>query len=169
VPVSGQRGYRQNVRWVVGVVGVGNRMLFAIDLNLGVGMLVLEVVGMYIVLAIEWIGKEEEIWKFVGIEQSFDYLSATVLHSEGARCRNQASTSRREETGGKNIPNINPPRIQKLNTTPFKSTQHLSKRLIEFNSFFCIINDLSPFPICLIEFLEFYFTGFNSGVVFTFR
>ena len=33
-----QRVYHQNVRWVVGVVGVGNRMLFAIDLNLGVGI-----------------------------------------------------------------------------------------------------------------------------------
>jgi len=54
----------------------------------------------------------------------------------------------------KNIPNINPPRVQKLNTTPFKSTQHFSKGLIELNSFFCIIDDFTPFPICLIEFLE---------------
>jgi hypothetical protein len=38
---KGQRVYHPNVRWVVGVVEVGNRMLFAIDLNLGVGIWVL--------------------------------------------------------------------------------------------------------------------------------
>jgi hypothetical protein len=47
-----QREYHPNGGLEVGVEEVRNRMLFAIDLNLGVGMLVLKVVGMYIVLAI---------------------------------------------------------------------------------------------------------------------
>ena len=67
---------------MAGGVEVRNRMLFAIDLNLGVGMLVF---GLVVCIAIEvstgiGVGIEEEgIWKFVGIEQSFDYLSALSL------------------------------------------------------------------------------------------
>jgi len=48
-----QRVYHQNVRWVVEVVGVGNRMLFAIDLNLGVGISALGVglgIGVYMIV-----------------------------------------------------------------------------------------------------------------------
>lgn len=66
------------------VVGVRNRMLFAIDWNLDVGMLGLALVvcivievSTGIVVGIE----EERKWKFVGIEQSFDYLSAIDLQS----------------------------------------------------------------------------------------
>ena len=67
------------------VVGVRNRMLFAIDWNLGEGMLVF---GREVCIVIEvsnGIGvaiEEEGIWKFVGIEQSFDYLSAIDLHRD---------------------------------------------------------------------------------------
>jgi hypothetical protein len=49
---KGQRVYHPNAGLEVGVVEVGNRMLFAIDLNLGVGILALgfEVgVGVYMI------------------------------------------------------------------------------------------------------------------------
>ena len=47
---KGQRVYHPNAGLEVGVVEVGNRMLFAIDLNLGVGIWGLEVgVGVYMI------------------------------------------------------------------------------------------------------------------------
>ena len=66
-------GSHQNVGLEVEVVEVGNRMLFAIDLNLGVGIWGL---GFGVGVRVHMIGsigmmEEEGIWKLVGIEQSF--------------------------------------------------------------------------------------------------
>jgi len=66
-------GSHQNVGLEVEVVEVGNRMLFAIDLNLGVGIWGL---GVGVGVRVHMIGsigmmEEEGIWKLVGIEQSF--------------------------------------------------------------------------------------------------
>ena len=67
-------------------MGVRNRMLFAIDWNLGVGMLVFGrevciVIVTEVSIGIEIGIGEEGIWKFVEIEQSFDWMSAIDLQS----------------------------------------------------------------------------------------
>jgi len=51
------------------------------------------------------------------------------------------------------LPHIHPPRVQELGTSTLETPQHVCKRVVEFDSLFCIIANLSPFPVGLVHIL----------------
>ena len=50
-------------------------------------------------------------------------------------------------------PHIHPPRVQELGTSTLEAPQHVRKRVVKLDALFCIIANLSPFPVSLVHIL----------------